>query len=325
MVIKIGIIGYKNHAARLLSILEKKPGVIINFIYHPTKSLTDSRFTNNFSDLFNCDAIMIASPNHTHFEYIRKLLNNDFVGYIFCEKPPVTSLDDFNKLEKIPLEHKNKIFFNFNLRFSKLSEEIKKQINSQHIGKIIYINIISSKGLAFKKEYLGSWRADGEKNIHNILDTVSIHYIDMLNLHFGNIKKSTYIPSLISKNGTSYDTNQLLLQYDNSVIASIFNSYATPHINEILIIGTNGFLTIRNDKLQIYSPRDTFDSKGFFTNPPLFQNTDFVIEDDIENSLSNSIDFFLSCVKGRKTIDAVHFNTSLATTSLILQLEQNFL
>lgn len=325
MVIKVGIIGYKNHAARLLSILEKKPNVTINSIYHPTKSLADDRFTNNFSDLYNGDAVIIASPNYTHFEYIQKLLDNDFLGYIFCEKPPVTSLVDLNKLEKLSSKYKKKIFFNFNLRFSKLSEEIKKQINSQHIGRITYISIISAKGLAFKKEYLGSWRADGEKNIHNILDTVTIHYIDMLNLHFGNIKKSTYTASLISKNGTSYDTNQLLLQYDNSVIASIFNSYATPYINEILIIGTNGFLTIRNDKLQIYSPRDTFDSKGFFTNPPLFQNTDFVIEDDMENSLSNTIDFFLSCVKGRRTIDEVHFNTSLATTSLILQLEQNFL
>ena len=39
MAIKLGIIGYRNHAAKLLSILENKPGVTINTIYHPDKKI----------------------------------------------------------------------------------------------------------------------------------------------------------------------------------------------------------------------------------------------------------------------------------------------
>ena len=41
------------------------------------------------------------------------------------------------------------------------------------------MNIISTHGLAFKKGYEESWRADGKNNLHNILDTVSIHYLDL--------------------------------------------------------------------------------------------------------------------------------------------------
>ena len=93
MVLNFGIIGYRNHAGKLISFLEKNSECKINCIYHPTKSL-DDRFTNNFSDLYDCDAVIIASPNKTHYQYVEKLTKN-FNGYIFCEKPPVIKNEEF--------------------------------------------------------------------------------------------------------------------------------------------------------------------------------------------------------------------------------------
>ena len=78
MAIKLGIIGYRNHAAKLLSILENKPGITINTIFHPDKKIDDPRFSNNFNNILDSDAVIIASPNHTHFEYIKKFINNWF-------------------------------------------------------------------------------------------------------------------------------------------------------------------------------------------------------------------------------------------------------
>ena len=73
MVVKLGIIGYKNHAERLLNILDKKRDCCLKFIYHPTKKIKDVRGTNKISDLLSCDGILIASPNNTHFSYLKKL------------------------------------------------------------------------------------------------------------------------------------------------------------------------------------------------------------------------------------------------------------
>jgi len=87
MAVKLGIIGYKNHAERLLNILDKKKDCHVEFIYHPTKKLKDVRGTNKILDLLSCDGILISSPNDTHFSYLKKL--EKFNGYIFCEKPPV--------------------------------------------------------------------------------------------------------------------------------------------------------------------------------------------------------------------------------------------
>ena len=60
LAINIGLIGYRNHAARLLQLVEQRSDCKIDFIYHPTKSFNDTRVTNNFSELLKCDAILIA-------------------------------------------------------------------------------------------------------------------------------------------------------------------------------------------------------------------------------------------------------------------------
>ena len=49
MVVKLGIIGYKNHATRLISILDNKKSCSLEFIYHPTKKIKDVRGTNKIS------------------------------------------------------------------------------------------------------------------------------------------------------------------------------------------------------------------------------------------------------------------------------------
>ena len=100
LVVKLGIIGYGNQAIRLIAICKEIKNCNIAFIYHPTKSLDDPRSTTNFSDILSCHAVIIATPNNTHFKYIRKLIDH-FDGFIFCEKPPCNSLKDLNYLKRL--------------------------------------------------------------------------------------------------------------------------------------------------------------------------------------------------------------------------------
>jgi len=319
MSIKISVIGYKNQAAKLLAFLQKKD-CNIEWIYHPTKNLDLHQSTKNFSDLFSSNAVIVASPNDTHFHYVKKLLDN-FSGYIFCEKPPVTSEDELIKLEAISEKDKQRLFFNFNLRFGKINDELKQQLESKNLGNPIFINIISSKGFAFKDEYVDSWRSDGTKNLHNILDAITIHYIDLLNLHFGEISDYTYHPNLFSKHGSSFDTAHLVLKYSNGVSASILNSYATPYHNEFSIIGTNGIFLIKNDELQVLSPRDSFDSKGFFKTPPVILHKSLSFNEEFETSVERSLDYFLAKIKKKQPIETKLFKTSMLTTRFTLEVK----
>lgn len=320
MVIKLGIIGYRNHAERLADIINKIRNYKIEYMYHPTKK--EIKITNNFLDLLRSDAIIISSPNSTHCQYIKKLIKNNYSGYIFCEKPPAVNKSQLNYLKKLNKNIKSKIFFNFNYRFSKLNKILKESIKSKKIGKINYINIISSHGLAFKKKYPESWRANGKNNLYNILETVSIHYVDLAIFNFGNIEKIYNSSKLVSKNGSSFDSSSLILNHKNGITTTIFNSYATPLINELIIIGTNGYLVIRNDKLRIFSPRNVFDKKGFFISPLGSKEKPFSMNKDYNESLKKSMEFFLSCIKNKKKLPIDAFETSLQTNEIMLKMSR---
>ena len=317
LVINFGIIGYRNHAQRLISLIENNSECRLKYIFHPDKKIDDDRATNNFAHLFECDVIIIASPNKTHYDYLKRL--KSFSGYVFCEKPPAVNLDELNKLKKILESNGKKIFFNFNYRFSELNNIFKKYINSKEIGEIIHIEIFASQGLAFKPDYVDSWRADGTNNKFNLLDTVTIHFLDLVNQYFGTSKNQFYFPKLISKNGTSFDTGQLLLEYEKFNI-SIINSYATPFFGELLIMGTNGYITIKNEILEVRTPRDTFDKNNFFITPPIFFTKKFNMQNDYNSSLKNSFDFFILHVINKKDFDISLCQTSLKTTQSILKL-----
>ena len=322
LVTKLGIIGYRNHAKRLIDVLKEKKDCDIQCFYHPTKKINKPKFTNDFSKLLLCDAVVIASPNSTHYQYIKKLVARNYAGYILCEKPPAVNKSELNNLKKLNLKIKSRIFFNFNYRFSNFNKILNKNIYSKKLGKIHYVHIISSHGLAFKKNYPSTWRADGKNNLNNILETVSIHFIDLVISNFGSILKSYNTSTLVSKKGTSFDTSCLVLNHKSGIVTSIFNSYATPLIEELMIVGTNGYLIIRNNQLTIYSPRDTFDKKGFFLSPSALQKEIFVMNKDYEDSLKRSMDFFISNVKNNKRIPLKNFESSLETNKIILKLKK---
>jgi len=322
MVIKIGIIGNRNHASRLIKIIEKKSICELKVIFHPSKHIDDKRGTNDFTKLYSCDGVIISSPNNTHFEYLDKLIKN-FNGYIFCEKPPVTSNQELEELRNLSIQNKQRIFFNFNLRFSELNDSIIQIKNSDDIGKIIYVNIIITHGFAFKDEYRNSWRADSEKNMHNILETLAIHYIDLLKWNFGEMETCSYLPSLNSKIGSVYDSSQTNVKFKDGINSSIFTSYSSPLINEITIVGTNGLCTIRENSLKIFSPRDTFNSEGFFKEPPLKFETSYQLKEKFHKSMINSMNYFLSKVENNGKIDTKYFDESLSSNQMIFDLIKN--
>ena len=318
---KIGFIGYKNHAKKLLDIVEGNVDFEVSQIYHPTKNIDDSRITNNLKDLYECDGVFIASPNNTHYEYLKEIIENSNC-LIYCEKPPVTSSEGIEYLEKLTSEQKKRIFFGFNLRFSKFNDLLKEYSKSEKLGKIIQINIITSQGLAFKEKYLTDWRADGENNLHNMIENNSVHWIDLMVFNFGKTTNSNYMPRLISNNGTSFDTSSVNLQFENGIVASIFTSYATPLIENIVIVGTNGFVIIKDGKMEIFYPRDTFDENGLFTNPKTKEEVDFSFQINGKNSLKKSVGYFLECLKSSKSFENTYFDTSMYTNKLILDLEK---
>ena len=85
-----------------------------------------------------------------------------------------------------------------------------------------------------------------------------------------------------------------------------------------MIIGTNGYIVIRNDKLKIFSPRNVFNKKGFFVSPIGSKSKIFSMNKDYESSLKKSMEFFLSCVKNNKKLPINEFETKNNSKNIVI-------
>jgi len=318
--LNIGVIGYRNHAKRIIDIVNQSNLAQVSKIFHPNKDLNFPCFTKNIDDLNICDAIMILSPNNTHFEYL-KFFSNKFSGYIFCEKPPVASLEQLIMLEELSLDP-GYVFFNFNYRFGRLKMIIEESISNGSLGKPIHMYISITQGLAFKDKYIDSWRAGVGAHQHGITETKAVHWINLANLLFGKIDNYNYSPKRHSGRSNAYDTCYLSLQYRNRVVVTLLMSYAAPYNTDMSVIGTNGLIEYRNNIIRVFSPRDTFDDHGYFSSPPCTKKFDYQTIDKnmYMESLERSVVYFLEHCRDQKTFPETLYNSSLDTNRFLLNL-----
>ena len=304
---KIGIIGNGGHSKRIQKILTKKK--LNFFIYKPKKTNYFDKI--NFDLLKKCDVIFIISPNNTHYDYIKKLYRN---RYIFCEKPPVTSKEELIKLKKIKLD---KIYFNFNFRFLKISQILKDRKKFK-LGKLVYANLASSHGLAQKKGYKNNWRSSIQKSPKGVYEIVSIHYIDLVNYLFkvSKIEKPKLFNS--SKNASSFDSSLVEIKIQNEGLINIFSTYDSSYSKNLFFLFQNGIVEQRNGEIKIKGPTLNLDSKGFFKSPETIKSFHINENKDFNNSLIESINFFLNHARNKRKFNKRIINISLKSNSLIV-------
>lgn len=120
------------------------------------------------NEINNYDIISICSPTEYHFEHLKSLLKTN-VKIIICEKPPVSNLDELNKIINLNKGYKKTITVNIIRHFDNTFPNIINYYKDS-LWEIKYI-----------KWYYEKWL------MHNW-----IHFIDLmkhfLNLEFDNAK-----------------------------------------------------------------------------------------------------------------------------------------
>jgi len=305
--IKICIIGNGNHSKRLQKVLKKNK---IDYVIYKRIN-GDSHEKKNLEFLKNFKYIFIASPNITHVNYIKALHKHCF---IFCEKPPTNNLKDLDILKKIKSD---KIYFNYNYRFSKIAQILKNK-KKYNLGKLIYINIISGHGLGLKKEYKKNWRSNKKKCPKGVFEMLSIHWIDLINQIFKITKFDKPYLNNLSGIGNSIDNSKIRLEIEKNIHADIFCSYTSPLINKKIFIFKNGSVEQNENKIQIKGPSLNFDKNNFLKQPKLIKSFKINEKKDYEQSLENSINFFFKSIKQKKFFSRTDFKKILKINSLII-------
>ena len=305
--LKLGLIGGGSQFNRISQVLK---GFDLNFFkYKPAGPQYYDKF--EFKKLRECDAIFILSPNHTHMEYIEKLHTE---SYIFCEKPPVSSIEQLEKLKNLPHE---KIYFNFNWRFSTLAEILRSR-ESYDLGELIYGNIITGHGLALKEEYSRSWRANRNFCNKGVFEIVSVHWVDLIN-HIFDIKEIC-TPSLLnlSGKGDSFDNSYTKIILDNNKEIDIFSSYTSAYLDRKIFAFSNGYVEQVSNAIEIRGPAMNLDKDGFFKNPELIRKVDVNEDEDYNLSIKTSVINFLEMVLQGAPFPLRDFNCSIRSNELIL-------
>jgi len=312
---RVAVIGYRNHAKKIINLLNKNPKIseIIVYNYKLKDDYFDKKITysNNINLCKKAVAVFVACPSKKHYYFTKTFLEKK--KYVFCEKPPFSSNEQIRSIYNYKKKFK-KLYFNFNYEFTDFFSQIRKEIKDKKNGKLISIDFSSSHGLAFKKGI--SWRFDGKLKIDNLLGNLGIHYLYFLKKVSPSIKIiNTFYSSNVKKN--RLDTMRCFLKNDYGLSANIFLSYASVGLKINIIRFTNCVLIINDKFIEKYYPRNTFNSKGNFTIPPkqIIKNTRQV---DIKNSLEKSINYFINVIHRKNFFSKKNIQTALEVNKMIL-------
>ena len=306
--LRIGIIGQGSQYNRISKILKNKGIKFITYKPPRNKNYFDRK---KFIELKKSNVIFILSPNDTHLKYIKLLQGNRF---IFCEKPPVNKLNDLKELKKIK---NNKIYFNYNFRFSKISE-ILKNIKLFELKELLYATIITGHGLGFKKDYYKSWRSNRKICKKGVFEIVSAHWIDLINYHFHikkiqNLNLRNYI-----KNTNGIDNSYCKILLKNNSEVNIFSSYSTPLIEKMIFVFSNGIVEQNDNFIEIRGPAMNLDKNNYLKKPKLIKRINLNGDQDYNLSLKKSVTYFLEHAYKNKKFTEEHLKKSLASNNFII-------
>lgn len=263
--VKIGIIGFGRRTRQLISEIKKNKKGEIYLVYDENvdvceKFKNECNSTNGLTNDYDYfwsnkyDIVIIASSNHTHKKYILDCFDNNV--NVFCEKPIITTIDDYmaviNKYNS--LEEKKLFATGFVLRFSPIFKKIKELMPK--IGKVqnyIATDILNHSHGAHI--FIG-WRRFEEFSGGHTVEK-GCHILDLLNWFV-----ESYPTEVYSIGGNNYWTpenieyKQKLLDYDKDVFKhwndwenlDPFTSEKTNYDNIVSTIkyknGVNGTLTL---------------------------------------------------------------------------------
>lgn len=219
-ILKIALLGLGKMGQNHLRVLANLPDVKIACIYDNNIELTQKlaceykvnfiKEPENLKD-FKLDAIIIATPTFTHYDYIK--LASKYVKNIFVEKPLCANFSECKELKLKNHKIQTGFIERYNPAFVELKEIIEQKTKKTN-GK---------KFIKFTRSSFGSSRIKDA----DVISDLMIHDIDLA-LHLNGKAKCVFACGF----GTEQiDLAKAVLKHKNGAISTLFASRIT-HKNE---------------------------------------------------------------------------------------------
>ena len=240
-IIRMGIIGTGRIAARFVPEAKYVSGVIVTSVYNPNEQSAEN-FAERFdlelytSDIHkfleNIDAVYIASPHETHYEYAKKAL---LAGkHVLCEKPMALKKSYAEELFKISKEKQCVLLEAIKTAFCPGFKQLLGVARSGIIGQIRDVEAcftrIADEGVREKTDtkYGGGFLEFGSHTLLPILKLMGTDYEDVR------------FDSILDENGLDMYT-KVSFSYEKGMALSK-SGVGVKSEGQLVIAGTKGYI-----------------------------------------------------------------------------------
>lgn len=174
----------------------------------------------------DCDAYVIASPNHTHFEILSDLLSTG--RPILAEKPLCTSLDDCRKVVARAEASRSPVWVAMEYRYMPPVARLLRELQGGTAGRLHMISIREHRYPFLKK--IGDWNRFSAKSGGTLVEKCC-HFFDLMRLIAGSEPVRLYASGAMSVNFLDevhadgevdiLDNAFCLIDFDNGVRAML--------------------------------------------------------------------------------------------------------
>ncbi|MHA1792521.1 MAG: Gfo/Idh/MocA family protein [Promethearchaeota archaeon] len=170
-------------------VLEKYEKLIKNKLNHDVKKYTDYKELLDNGDV---DAVIIGTPDFLHHEMAVAAFNAK--KHVFLEKPVGINLEQMINIVRAAKKSGKILEVGYVLRYTPFYNGIRKIVQSQEIGRTLFVNALEEYYGAFHF-YRGWWRF--RKNVGGIMIQKICHDMDLWHWIFGKPKKIVAFESLM--------------------------------------------------------------------------------------------------------------------------------
>jgi predicted dehydrogenase len=245
------------------------------------------------------DALIIATPAHTHFDLAKKALQSG--KDVFVEKPIATTVDQVEELMRLAEHHNKIVMTGHTFVYNDAVCYVKKLINEGKLGDIRYINC--------QRLNLGRIRSDVDA-----LWNFAPHDISIIQFWLDNLE-----PEKVVRTGMDFyqqgieDVTFLNLRYPGKVMANVHVSWLDPiKTRKIVVVGTKKMVVyddVSEDKIYIYDKgidvEANLGEKMDFDCPSIvpfhYRSGDLLVPKfNFREPLKVETEHFIDCIRNRK-------------------------
>lgn len=204
---------------------------------------------DNVEDLLkndNLDAIYIATPPSTHFNYAKRVLLAN--KHVYLEKPMVLNKNEGSQLRDFVKKSNKKLTVAHYRRFLPSFMKVKELIDSKSIGDIRFadIQILQPPNNDMVAKSGANWRIDPSISGGGYFNDLAPHQIDLMYHYFGDVDHACGFSANQQRSYKASDFVSGLISFKNGIQFRgvwCFNVSEKNKLDQCVIYGSKGFIS----------------------------------------------------------------------------------